>query len=246
MNSKSLPSVILILAAFGEPDAVFFYVAENRPIVFSAKEGCMYCFKNHEILTEDEEKSLALACKNGNRAAREKLIVSNLRFVAKCVKPFAHCGLSYDELLAEGVFGLINGVDHFDVSKECRLTTYASFWIKQAVFKALEENAPAHAMGNSFFELDDPSFFLEIEDKEGKNLEEVCIEKDTVERVQKAVLSLRPREIEILASHYGLFGKKPMSFREIAAANGRTAARVHQIVKNALTKLRKELSAVGE
>ncbi|MBR1723343.1 MAG: sigma-70 family RNA polymerase sigma factor [Treponema sp.] len=206
----------------------------------------MYQFKNCEILTEEEEKTLALDAKNGDCDAREKLIVSNIPFVVKCVKPFSHCGLSYDELIAEGIYGLINGVDHFDVDKGFRLITYARFWIRQAVFKALKENAPGHALGNPLFGLDDPAFFLEIEDKEGKNLEEECIEKDTIERVQKAVLSLRPREIEILASHYGLFGKKPMSFREIAAGKGRTAARVHQIEKNAILKLRKELSAVGE
>ncbi len=99
----------------------------------------MIGFTLSDCLSAEQEKKLAVLAAGGDRAARDKLILANIRFVVMCTKPFRGRGLSNTELEEEGVIGLINAVDHFDVTKGFRLTTYARFWIRRQIFKALNE-----------------------------------------------------------------------------------------------------------
>jgi len=94
-----------------------------------------------KLLTHDEEKELAARIDLGDKAARDRMIVTNLRLVVKMAKRYMNRGLPFLDLIEEGNLGLIKAVDRFKLSKECRFSTYASWWIRQSMERALENQS---------------------------------------------------------------------------------------------------------
>jgi RNA polymerase primary sigma factor len=91
-------------------------------------------------LTPKDEVDLSAQCHAGDSDARDRMITSNLRLVVSIAKQFRNCGLAYGDLIAEGSLGLIKSVSTFDSSRGCRLGTWATWWIKQAIQRALHNN----------------------------------------------------------------------------------------------------------
>jgi RNA polymerase primary sigma factor len=89
------------------------------------------------LLTAEEEKALARRIDLGEKAARDKMIESNLRLVVKIAKRYINRGLPFIDLIEEGNIGLIKAVERFKLSKECRFSTYATWWIRQSIERAL-------------------------------------------------------------------------------------------------------------
>ena len=89
------------------------------------------------LLTAVSEKELALKIERGDEAARNKMIESNLRLVVKIAKRYMNRGLPFLDLIEEGNLGLIKSVERFKLSKECRFSTYATWWIRQSIERAL-------------------------------------------------------------------------------------------------------------
>ena len=92
------------------------------------------------LLTPQEEVELAKAINSKTRAsgrARHKMIRSNLRLVISIAKRYTNLGLSFSDLVEEGNIGLMRAVDKFNYKKGYRFSTYASWWIKQAIMRAL-------------------------------------------------------------------------------------------------------------
>jgi RNA polymerase primary sigma factor len=90
-----------------------------------------------KLLTADEEKVLAQRIAKGDKPARDKMIESNLRLVVKIAKRYINRGLPFLDLIEEGNMGLIKAVERFKLSKECRFSTYATWWIRQSIERAL-------------------------------------------------------------------------------------------------------------
>jgi RNA polymerase primary sigma factor len=90
-----------------------------------------------KLLTADEERELAGRIAKGDKAARDKMIESNLRLVVKIAKRYINRGLPFLDLIEEGNMGLIKAVERFKLSKECRFSTYATWWIRQSIERAL-------------------------------------------------------------------------------------------------------------
>jgi RNA polymerase primary sigma factor len=90
-----------------------------------------------KLLTADEEKELAGLIAKGDKAARDRMIESNLRLVVKIAKRYINRGLPFLDLIEEGNMGLIKAVERFKLSKECRFSTYATWWIRQSIERAL-------------------------------------------------------------------------------------------------------------
>ncbi|MBP51973.1 MAG: RNA polymerase subunit sigma [Opitutae bacterium] len=89
------------------------------------------------LISVQDEIDLAAKIKNGDQDAREKMITANLRLVVKIAKEYSNIGLSLLDLINEGNIGLMKAVERFDPTKGGKLSTYASWWIKQSIKRAL-------------------------------------------------------------------------------------------------------------
>jgi len=93
----------------------------------------------YRLLSPAQEIELAKRARSGDREAMDQLTEGNLRFVVSVAKEFQHRGLSLADLINEGNVGLLKAVQHFDAAKGCRFSTYALWWIRQAILKALAQ-----------------------------------------------------------------------------------------------------------
>jgi RNA polymerase primary sigma factor len=89
------------------------------------------------LLTVEQEVDLAAKIKKGDKAARSLMIRSNLRLVVKIAHDYANLGLPLLDLISEGNIGLMKAVERFDPAKGGKLSTYAAWWIKQSIKRAL-------------------------------------------------------------------------------------------------------------
>ncbi len=112
--------------------------AEARTIATSDALG-LYLREigREKLLTPDEEVQLARRIKRGDKAARERMITANLRLVVKIATDYANMGLPLTDLISEGNIGLMKAVERFDPKKGGKLSTYAVWWIKQSIKRAL-------------------------------------------------------------------------------------------------------------
>ena len=93
------------------------------------------------LLTPPEEIELARKIKNGDRKARELMISSNLRLVVTIARDYADYGLPLLDLISEGNIGLMKAVERFDPAKRAKLSTYAVWWIRQSIKRALSNQS---------------------------------------------------------------------------------------------------------
>ncbi len=90
-----------------------------------------------KVLSEEEERELAKRVAQGDPKARDKMIQANLRLVVSMAKHYMGLGLSFSDLIAEGNVGLLRAVDKFDPNMGYRFSTYAAWWIRQSIIRAL-------------------------------------------------------------------------------------------------------------
>ncbi len=93
------------------------------------------------LLTREEEYEYSMAAAAGDPAAREKLVRANLRFVVNVAKKYQNQGLPLMDLISEGNIGLMNAVERFDATKGYHFISYAVWWIRQAILKAICEKS---------------------------------------------------------------------------------------------------------
>ena len=98
---------------------------------------------NHiPLLSPDEEKDLFIKIKNGDQTARDKMIESNLRLVVHVAKNYTtNATQDLMDLIQEGNFGLIKAIDKYDINQGTKFSTYATYWIKQAIGQAINDNS---------------------------------------------------------------------------------------------------------
>ncbi|HEX2427303.1 MAG TPA: sigma-70 family RNA polymerase sigma factor [Gaiellaceae bacterium] len=123
-----------------EPDAA---VATDSVTLFMNDIG------KHELLTAAEEVELAKKIERGDASAKERMINSNLRLVVSIAKRYRGHGVSFGDLIQEGVIGLNRAVEKFDWRKGFKFSTYATWWIRQACQRAISNQSrtirvPAH------------------------------------------------------------------------------------------------------
>ena len=94
---------------------------------------------NDKLLTHQEEINLSKRAKKGDEAARNRLIEKNLRLVVSIAKKSRGRGLPFEDLIQEGTIGLMRAVEKFDSDRGFRFSTYATWWIRQAVQRAVAE-----------------------------------------------------------------------------------------------------------
>jgi RNA polymerase primary sigma factor len=93
------------------------------------------------LLSREEEDTVARKAAQGNKAARDRLVSANLRFVVNVAKRYQGQGLAIMDLISEGNIGLMNAIDRYDVDKGYHFISYAVWWIRQAILKAICEKS---------------------------------------------------------------------------------------------------------
>ena len=128
-------------------------VATPEAVVDNSIKIYMREMGQFSMLSADEEIELANRIAEGDQSAKNELVEANLRLVVSLARHYQGCGLSYQDLIQEGNIGLIKAAEKFDVSKGFRFSTYASWWIKQALSRAIADQSrtiriPVHMTEN--------------------------------------------------------------------------------------------------
>ena len=93
------------------------------------------------LLSRDEESELALRASKGDKEAKKRLVNANLRFVVSVAKKYRNLGMDLSDLISEGNIGLMTAVDRFDPEKGFHFISYAVWWIRQSIIKAISDKS---------------------------------------------------------------------------------------------------------
>ena len=118
-----------------------YEVSGNDVIVLDAVKAYLKSIGNHPRLTSEQEKTLSSKALNGDRKAINTLVECNLLLVVSIAKRYYGCGLPLLDIIQEGNLGLIKAAEKYDGSKGFRFSTYATYWIRQAISRALSEQS---------------------------------------------------------------------------------------------------------
>ena len=197
-------------------------------------------------LSSEDERRLFLKLESKSpdaKAAREKLILHNLRLVSHIVRKYYSASKNQDDLVSIGTLGLIKAVDSFRTGSGARFATYASKCIQNEIlmhFRSQKKLAAEVSLCDTI-DIDkdgNPLTYMDVVSSE-ESLESEISRKLTGTRAIKLVNSaLDPRQRQIIVMRYGLGGKTPMTQKRVAEVLGISRSYVSRIEKSALERLR--------
>lgn len=147
-----------------------------------------------ELLTAEEEIELSKRIQNGDQDAKNQLCEANLRLVANIAKRYVGHGMPYLDLIQEGNIGLMKAVDKFDYTLGYKFSTYATWWIRQAITRSIADQSrvirvPVHMVDNIYKLNRAQKKFLQIYGREAtmeELAEELDMPKDKIKQIMKA------------------------------------------------------------
>ncbi len=194
-------------------------------------------------LRKQQEMDCFIAMAQGDKNARETLILHNMRLVAHLTKKYAVSPSEQEELISIGTIGLVKAVDSFDYRKGARFATYASRCIENEIlmnFRSQKKYADQVYMGDPI-DIDGEGNQLTLLDimDDGTDLtEQVDTLMQSKQLYQFLTNTLESREMEILILRYGLYGSIPLTQKQVAERMGISRSYVSRIEKRAIQKLR--------
>src|SRR4051794_14665454 len=156
------------------------------------------------LLNAEDEKRLALRIQEGESEAREHMVRANLRLVVNIARSYVGKGLGLQDLIEEGNLGLLRAVEGFDPDRETRFSTYASYWIKQSIKRALVNTGKTIRI---------PAYMVELLSKWKRataKLQEELGRPPTQEEVAK-VLELPKKKLNIIKKAIRVYNSAPQT-----------------------------------
>ena len=200
------------------------------------------------LLTAEEEIELATRMAQGDKYARKRLSEANLRLVVSIAKRYVGRGMQFLDLIQEGNLGLIKAVEKFDYTKGYKFSTYATWWIRQAITRSIADQArtiriPVHMVETitkvkkvSSQLLHENGHFIPDEDAPAPA--EAASRTLLKEQLSEILGTLTPREEKVLRLRFGLEDGRPRTLEEVGKEFDVTRERIRQIEAKALRKLR--------
>lgn len=156
------------------------------------------------LLTAEDEKELAYRIGNGDMEARDRMVRANLRLVVNIARAYTNKGLPLQDLIEEGNLGLLRAVEGFDPSMGTRFSTYASYWIKQSIKRAIINSAKTIRI---------PAYMVELLTKWRRataKLQDEMNRTPSMEEVAKE-LNLSKKKLSIVKKAIQLYNATPQS-----------------------------------
>lgn len=194
-------------------------------------------------LPADRETEYFHLAKKGDEAARQELILHNLRLVSHIVRKYYASAPNQEDLVSIGTIGLVKAVDTYSVSNGARFATYAARCIQNEILMHFrsQKKLSAEISLNETIDVDrdgNPLTYIDVVSCD-ESLPSEIERKITSDRALLYIRTrLSPRERQIITLRYGLSGKEPLTQREIAQRMGISRSYVSRIEKGALEKLR--------
>ena len=201
-------------------------------------------------LSTKEEAECLKRCSKGDMDARNKLVEHNLRLVAHIIKKYYPNQNEQDALVSIGPIGLIKAINTYDVSKNIKLSSYASRCIENEIlmhFRNLKKSAQDISM-NEAIDIDkdgNPLTLLDIMSVDDNIADELDTKLNSRKLSKFIDEELSPREKKIIILRYGLNNKEPLTQREVASMLNISRSYVSRIEKKALEQLKKRFEKTG-
>ena len=197
-------------------------------------------------LSQEKENEYLTKHENGDKEAREELIVHNLRLVVYIAKKFENTGIPIEDLISIGTLGLIKAVNTFRISKNIKLATYASRCIENEILMYLRKTNALKAEV-SYFEplnIDWDGNELLLSDVLGNEPDEIyrdLEEDDERNRLYKIISSLGERERLIMTMRFGIGGGREYTQKEVADSLGISQSYISRLEKRIIEKIKREI-----
>ena len=196
-----------------------------------------------EPLSKEEEDYYVKLKEEGSIDAKEKLIEHNLRLVVFLAKKYENTNVDLEDLVSIGSIGLIKAINTFSSNKNIKLATYASRCIDNEILMYLRKNkkVKSEVSIDQALTLDSEGNELHLEDIIGTDKDIISkeIEAENDKQIMiKEILSLKPRDREIMILRYGLLGTDEFTQKEVAEKLGISQSYISRIEKKVIKKLK--------